>query len=72
MSDSTKVFTPISPLPKYFSSNPRAGLSEHEQALYSQVLDHFAAFGYRIPGVEEKPELTEDEKFWLSRECILR
>ncbi|TFK27524.1 CRAL/TRIO domain-containing protein, partial [Coprinopsis marcescibilis] len=42
-----------------------------EEGMYNEVLAHFAKDGYLIPD-EEKGELLEKEKFWLSRECLLR
>lgn len=68
---SEKVYTPIPPLPSYFTSNPRGEVSATEQGMYDEVLAHFAPDDYALPGVE-KGELTETEKYWLSRECILR
>ncbi|KAF6764056.1 CRAL-TRIO domain-containing protein [Ephemerocybe angulata] len=68
---SEKCYTPIAPLPKYYESNPRAHLSAEEQGMYDQVLAHFAADEYALPAIE-KGELMDEEKFWLSRECLLR
>jgi DNA replication initiation complex subunit (GINS family) len=67
---STVISEPIAP-PKVHETDPRANLTEQEQDLYDQVLKHLSDPQYAIPGVE-KGELTEQEKFWLSRECILR
>ncbi|EDR09805.1 uncharacterized protein LACBIDRAFT_152940, partial [Laccaria bicolor S238N-H82] len=43
-----------------------------EQAMYDTVLEHFSAGSYVLPNVDENGELTPAEKFWLSRECLLR
>lgn len=39
--------------------------------MYNEVLAHFSPGTYALPNVE-KGELSEFEKFWVSRECILR
>ncbi|KAG6901794.1 hypothetical protein C0995_007820 [Termitomyces sp. Mi166 len=66
-----KVYEPIPP-PTVRDADPRANLSDAEQEMYDEVLQHFSDSAYSLPGVEEKGELTEAEKFWLSRECFLR
>jgi len=72
---SDKVYTPLPPPPTVHQLDPRgnASLSETEQTMYDGVLAHFAAEDpvYTMPGIE-KGELQDHEKFWLSRECILR
>ncbi|KAG6889288.1 hypothetical protein C0992_005704 [Termitomyces sp. T32_za158] len=70
---SDKVYEPI--LPPTFhdaDADPRANLLDVEQEMYQDVLQYFSKPSYSLPGVEEKGELTEAEKFWLSRECLLR
>jgi len=73
---SDKVYTPLPPPRTVHQSDPRdhASLSESERAMYDEVLAYFAAEDpvYTIPGILEKGELQDHEKFWLSRECILR
>ncbi|KAG6817660.1 hypothetical protein H0H87_005417 [Tephrocybe sp. NHM501043] len=68
---SDKVYEPILP-PTVCDTDPRATLTDVEQQLYDEVLKHFSDTAYSIPGIEEKGELIEAEKFWLSRECLLR
>lgn len=72
MTDSSpeKVYLPIPP-PILYQDDPRAGLEESQQLIYDEVLKHFSQTDYSIPNVE-KDELMDQEKFWLSRECILR
>ena len=71
MTDSPKkVFLPIPP-PTICKDDPRASLEEAEQAIYDEVVKHFSQADYSIPNIE-KGELMDQEKFWLSRECILR
>lgn len=65
-----KVFLPIRP-PTIYKDDPRLELEESEQSIYDEVLEHFSQTDYSIPNVE-KGELIDQEKFWLSRECILR
>ncbi|KAG6813394.1 hypothetical protein H0H92_011371 [Tricholoma furcatifolium] len=67
---SKKVYEPLLP-PSVCESDPRANLSDVEQQMYDEVLNHLSDAAYSIPE-EEKGELTEAEKFWLSRECLLR
>ena len=70
-SSSEKVFLPIVPPPTIYKDDPRAELEESEQALYDEVEKHFSQTDYSLPNIE-KGELMDQEKFWLSRECILR
>ncbi|RXW15283.1 hypothetical protein EST38_g10570 [Candolleomyces aberdarensis] len=71
MSTAEKCHTPLKPLSSYHVSDPRAKLSESEQKMYDEVLAHFSPDSYALPGLE-KGDLTDQEKFWLSRDCILR
>ncbi|KAG5353521.1 hypothetical protein C0989_005968 [Termitomyces sp. Mn162] len=68
---SNKVYEPILP-PTVHDADPRANLSDVEQEMYEVVLQYFLDTSYSLPGNEGKGELTEAEKFWLSRECLLR
>jgi CRAL/TRIO, N-terminal domain len=69
-SSSNKVYLPIPP-PTICKDDPRAKLEESEQAIYDEVEKHFSQADYSIPNIENG-ELMDQEKFWLSRECILR
>ncbi|KAG2087346.1 CRAL TRIO domain-containing protein [Suillus cothurnatus] len=62
------------PLPtRSHGTAPPSALSEKNQTSYDCVLKHFAVVDYTLPNVnQEKAALTEDEKFWLSYECLLR
>ena len=70
---SKKVYVPLPPPPTTHKEDPRAVLSEAEQTNYDEVLAQFEKEDppYTLSGVE-KGELQDHEKFWLSRECILR
>ena len=70
-SDKEKVYIPVAPIP-IFQEDPRATVSDTEQAMYDTVLEHFSADSYVLPNVDENGELMPAEKFWLSRECLLR
>ncbi|KIJ95784.1 hypothetical protein K443DRAFT_682763 [Laccaria amethystina LaAM-08-1] len=70
-SEKEKVYTPVAPIP-IFQEDPRATISDAEQAMYDTVLEHFSADSYVLPNVDENGGLTPAEKFWLSRECLLR
>ncbi|KAI0760942.1 CRAL/TRIO domain-containing protein [Trametes elegans] len=50
---------------------PQLQLTEAQQKLYDEVLKHFEKEDYVLPGVEDGV-LKEEEKFWLSCECLLR
>lgn len=69
MSDVTTVYTPASP--------PAAGTSKipeptaEQQGKYTEVHTHFTKDGYALPGFDDG-NLTEQEKFWLSYECLYR
>ncbi|KAL0954980.1 hypothetical protein HGRIS_003910 [Hohenbuehelia grisea] len=69
--DEKKVYTaaPIPPAP--VEDDPRKNLTEQEAQMYQTVLDHFSNPEFVIPHVDNG-QLTEEEKFWLSRECLLR
>ncbi|RDX57013.1 CRAL/TRIO domain-containing protein [Lentinus brumalis] len=66
----------VSPPPPRISVDPavlppQLKLTESQQKLYDEVLEHFTKEGYELPEVENGA-LTEEEKFWLSCECLLR
>lgn len=46
-------------------------LTEREGKTYTEVSRHFLKADYKIPGTPNGG-LSEDERFWLSYECILR
>ncbi|KAL1940230.1 hypothetical protein VTO73DRAFT_9182 [Trametes versicolor] len=50
---------------------PQLTLTDAQQKLYDEVLKHFEKDDYVLPGAENGA-LTEQEKFWLSCECLLR
>ena len=60
-----------SPPPPRFSVDPAAlppqlKLTDVQQKMYDEVLQHFEKADYTIPD-EENSALTEEEKFWLVR-----
>ncbi|KAF9496708.1 CRAL/TRIO domain-containing protein [Pleurotus eryngii] len=68
---SQKTFVPL-PVPSAPADcKPSPELTATEDELYSKVLAHFSNPEYVIPGLA-KGQLKEEEKFWLSRECIIR
>lgn len=71
MTTTDKVYTPLPPPDDLYSKDPLPPLTERERKSYNEVYQHFAKAGYRLSGVTNG-ELSEDEKFWLSYECILR
>ncbi|KZS92683.1 CRAL/TRIO domain-containing protein [Sistotremastrum niveocremeum HHB9708] len=63
-------FLPLAPPPVPVDAQ-RPTLSEEEEKKRQQVLEHFDADSYEISGLE-KGALLDEEKCWLSNECILR
>ncbi|KAF8910658.1 CRAL-TRIO domain-containing protein [Gymnopilus junonius] len=68
-----KAFLPLPPPRTIYKENSHAQLSTSEQSMYDEVLAHFTRTEpvYTIPNFEQG-ELTDEEQFWLSRECLLR
>ncbi|EGN98659.1 hypothetical protein SERLA73DRAFT_181226 [Serpula lacrymans var. lacrymans S7.3] len=69
MSES-QIFEPI-PVPVLPDPKPLPELSANEAMMYEKVYQHFVQDGYVVPELENG-ELLEEEKMWLSYECILR
>ena len=69
-----KTFLALPPPPTTYKDNPRANVSVEEEKMYTEVLAHFTKTdtSYTIPHVEKDAELMDAEKFWLSRDCLLR
>ncbi|KAF7770573.1 hypothetical protein Agabi119p4_6547 [Agaricus bisporus var. burnettii] len=67
----TKVYTVSLPPDGLYKKDPLPPLTERERKTYTEVSRHFLKGDYKIPGTPNG-ELSEDEKFWLSYECILR
>ncbi|KAG8906793.1 hypothetical protein FRB99_006060 [Tulasnella sp. 403] len=62
---------PIPPPPPKATTRPT--LSADEQAKYDIVLKRFSDPAFVIHGIPEADaKLTEQERFWLTRECLLR
>ncbi|TFY75993.1 hypothetical protein EWM64_g8022 [Hericium alpestre] len=59
---------PPPPLPAD-ATRPDA-LTASQEEMLAKVLEHFGKPDYAIP--EEKGALSDEEKFWVSRECMLR
>ncbi|AQZ14607.1 PDR16 (YNL231C) [Zygosaccharomyces parabailii] len=75
-----KVDKPIPELPSTMHPPEEKKLTAEQQKMYLSVLNHFRNSELKVP-CEEKPEgeetkkeepLSEYEKAWLTRECILR
>ncbi|TFY66799.1 hypothetical protein EVG20_g4284 [Dentipellis fragilis] len=72
-------FTILPPPPLPEGETRPGELTPAQEEMYAKVLAHFDDAEYRLPSEgkskeedKEKGELSEDEKFWLSRECLLR
>ncbi|KAF8656275.1 hypothetical protein AX16_002711 [Volvariella volvacea WC 439] len=69
---SDPVYAPLAPESAPPIEDPRASLTEVQGTQYEEVLSHFSKEKYKLPGIEADAELTEKERFWLTRECLLR
>ncbi|KAL4247612.1 CRAL-TRIO lipid binding domain superfamily protein [Abortiporus biennis] len=67
-----EYFTPL-PVPSFESltESPSKELTEHQQELLDKVFAHFTKDDYAISEVEDG-ELEDEEKYWLSYECMQR
>ncbi|KAG8740783.1 hypothetical protein FRC10_003892 [Ceratobasidium sp. 414] len=53
--------------------SPNAPLDEDQEKAYGITFKHYSSPSYVIPNIEaDKAALTEEERFWLTRECLLR
>lgn len=70
----TIVATQAAPVPNLAGSlkPPGSDLTPAQQKLADDVLAHFTKDGYELPVKEGDKALKEEEKFWLTYECILR
>lgn len=50
---------------------PEEKLTETQQGMYKFVFEQFSKTDYQLPD-EKAGQLNEEERFWLSRECLLR
>ncbi|KAF9449526.1 hypothetical protein P691DRAFT_758996 [Macrolepiota fuliginosa MF-IS2] len=68
-----KVYTLFPPPDTRHQTDPLPPLPRTiEWEAYIGVVDYFRDSFYRLPGEERVPgALTDDEKFWLSQDCIL-
>jgi hypothetical protein len=68
---STEICSPIAP-PTFISNVVKKPIVANDQEGKAQsIIQHFSHAAYQIPGME-KGELMEEEKIWLSYECVLR
>ena len=69
---SERIYTPISPpATPEDTIELHAELTDAQEDMRKKVFNHFSKPGYTIPDVENG-DLSDDEKFWLSYECMLR
>ncbi|CEL55475.1 CRAL-TRIO domain-containing protein C23B6,04c OS=Schizosaccharomyces pombe (strain 972 / ATCC 24843) GN=SPCC23B6.04c PE=1 SV=1 [Rhizoctonia solani AG-1 IB] len=55
------------------TTNPSLNLNEEQADVYGIALKHYSNPAYVIPNVDaQKGALAEEEKQWLTRECLLR
>ncbi|KZV73054.1 CRAL/TRIO domain-containing protein [Peniophora sp. CONT] len=66
------VYTPAPPPPLPAGvERPTENLAEKQEAMLNALLERFGSADYKLPG-DTASELTETEKFWLTRECLQR
>ena len=67
------IHVPLHPPSTTCKDDPHATLSDSGQKMYDEVLAYFTKSEpeYALPN-EKDGKLTDAEKFWLSRECLLR
>ncbi|KAG8806061.1 hypothetical protein FRC18_006307 [Serendipita sp. 400] len=71
-SNSASVFTPLAPPQEHERiqrPSPLEGVQEQKRI---EVIAHFTKEEYQLPQVSENGSLMEEEKFWLTNDCILR
>jgi len=75
MSEANTIYEPLPPadISRDASKEEPAVLQlpDDKKRMADEVLAHFSQEDYTIPGIEDG-KLMEEEKFWLSYECILR
>ncbi|EDO15414.1 hypothetical protein Kpol_1015p3 [Vanderwaltozyma polyspora DSM 70294] len=73
-----KIDIPIENVPSGIQPPKPKELTSEQKEKYLKVLKHFSQPNLKVPSVEKNPSekdfapLTEYEKAWLSRECLLR
>ncbi|VDC07517.1 unnamed protein product [Peniophora sp. CBMAI 1063] len=71
-SEKVAIYTPAPPPPLPAGvERPAEDLSPKQETMLNALLEHFGSEDYKVPG-EKGSELTEIEKFWLTRECLQR
>jgi len=63
-------YLPFAP-PNEQKQRPIRELKDGQQEKYDKVVEHFSDEKYEVPG-EKKGPLTEDERFWITSDCIFR
>ncbi|KAI0034251.1 CRAL/TRIO domain-containing protein [Vararia minispora EC-137] len=72
MTGGTPICTPLLPSqPPAGAIRPAEDLSTSQAGMLESVLGHFCEPDYELPG-EKEPGLRDLEKFWLTRDCMLR
>lgn len=64
-------YTAYPPPPSSNEKPAPAELSTAQAEMHKEVLENFQSEAYKIPGIENGG-LEEEEKFWLSNDCMLR
>jgi hypothetical protein len=47
-------------------------LTPEQEEKLTKCIENFSSPDFKIGGIEDHPSLTEEEKFWLTKECLLR
>ncbi|EPT01383.1 hypothetical protein FOMPIDRAFT_1023288 [Fomitopsis schrenkii] len=74
-SDTERIYEPLPisrPTEKLAGPPPKGlELTPEQEKVYNEVLNHFTADGYQLP-CEKDSALKEQEKFWLTWDCLHR
>ncbi|KAG8785252.1 hypothetical protein FRC16_001981, partial [Serendipita sp. 398] len=71
-SNSAAVFTPLAPPQEHERIQRPSPLESAQEQKRIEVIAHFTKEEYQLPQVSENGSLMDEEKFWLTNDCILR
>ncbi|KAG8794554.1 hypothetical protein FRC17_008280, partial [Serendipita sp. 399] len=72
MGSTAPVFTPLPPPQQHERLQCRPPLEDSQEQKRKEIIAYFTKEGYQLPQVSEDGALMEQEKFWLTSDCILR
>ncbi|KAG8794555.1 hypothetical protein FRC17_008278, partial [Serendipita sp. 399] len=72
MGSTAPVFTPLPPPQQHERLQRPPPLEDSQEQKRKEIIAYFTKAGYQLPQVPEGGALMEQEKFWLTSDCILR